>query len=49
MRNVYLITAFVAVLVVSILGFRDSTFTKPPKFITKFVRGNNRVVDGVKL
>jgi mono/diheme cytochrome c family protein len=30
MRNVYLITLFLVVLVVSILGFRGSTFTAPP-------------------
>jgi mono/diheme cytochrome c family protein len=30
MRNVYLVTLFVGVLVVSILGFRGSTFTLPP-------------------
>lgn len=30
MRNVYLITLFVCVLIVSILGFRGTTFTKPP-------------------
>lgn len=30
MRNVYLITLFVGVLVVSVLGFRGSTFTLPP-------------------
>ena len=30
MRNVYLITAFVCVALVSILGFRGSTFTSPP-------------------
>jgi len=30
MRHVYLITLFVCVLVVSILGFRDSIFTRPP-------------------
>ncbi|MES2695407.1 MAG: cytochrome c [Verrucomicrobiota bacterium] len=30
MRQVYLITVFVCVLVVSILGFRGSIFTKPP-------------------
>jgi mono/diheme cytochrome c family protein len=30
MRNVYLITAFVLVLTVSVLGRRDRTFTKPP-------------------
>ena len=30
MRNVYLITLFVCVLAVSILGFRGTTFTAPP-------------------
>ncbi len=30
MRNVYLVTLFLGVLVVSILGFRGSTFTLPP-------------------
>lgn len=30
MRNVYLVTLFVGVLVVSILGFRGTTFTAPP-------------------
>ncbi len=30
MRHVYLITFFVCVLLVSILGFRGTTFTKPP-------------------
>ena len=30
MRNVYLITLFVVVLGVSILGLRDTPFTKPP-------------------
>lgn len=30
MRNVYLVTAFVVVLTVSILGFRGRIFTKPP-------------------
>ncbi|MCX5684862.1 MAG: cytochrome c [Planctomycetota bacterium] len=30
MRNVYLVTLFAAVLVVSILGFRGATFTLPP-------------------
>jgi len=30
MRNLYLITAFTCVLLVSILGFRGRTFTKPP-------------------
>jgi mono/diheme cytochrome c family protein len=30
MRNVYLITAFLAVLIVSIFGFRGSLFTSPP-------------------
>jgi mono/diheme cytochrome c family protein len=30
MRNLYLVTLFVGVLVVSILGFRGSTFTAPP-------------------
>ncbi|MBS0663427.1 MAG: cytochrome c [Verrucomicrobia bacterium] len=30
MRNVYLVTAFVVVLAVSILGFRGTPFTKPP-------------------
>ena len=30
MRNVYLATFFVCVLLVSILGFRDTPFTKPP-------------------
>ena len=30
MRNVYLVTLFVCVLAVSILGFRGSTFTLPP-------------------
>jgi mono/diheme cytochrome c family protein len=30
MRNVYLATLFVCVLVVSILGFRGTTFTQPP-------------------
>jgi len=30
MRNVYLVTAFVAVLTVSLLGFRGRIFTKPP-------------------
>jgi mono/diheme cytochrome c family protein len=30
MRNVYLATLFVCVLLVSILGFRDTPFTKPP-------------------
>ena len=30
MRHVYLITFFVCVLVVSILGFRDRIFTRPP-------------------
>ncbi|MBI5689456.1 MAG: cytochrome c [Verrucomicrobia bacterium] len=30
MRNVYLVTLFVVALVVSILGFRGATFTKPP-------------------
>ncbi len=30
MRTVYLITAFVVVLVVSVLGFRGRTFTTPP-------------------
>ena len=30
MRNVYLVTLFVCVLVVSILGFRGTTFTLPP-------------------
>jgi mono/diheme cytochrome c family protein len=30
MRNVYLLTAFLVVLTVSILGFRGTPFTKPP-------------------
>ncbi|HYP17700.1 MAG TPA: cytochrome c [Opitutus sp.] len=30
MRNVYLVTAFVVVLTVSILGFRGTNFTRPP-------------------
>jgi len=30
MRNVYLVTAFVVVLAVSILGFRGTKFTQPP-------------------
>ena len=30
MRNVYLVTLFVCVLGVSILGFRGTTFTAPP-------------------
>jgi hypothetical protein len=30
MRNVYLVTAFVCVLFVSIFGFRGTTFTSPP-------------------
>lgn len=30
MRNVYLVTAFLVVLTVSILGFRGRIFTKPP-------------------
>lgn len=30
MRNVYLVTAFVCVLLVSIFGFRGTTFTAPP-------------------
>jgi cytochrome c len=30
MRNVYLVTAFVCVLIVSIFGFRGTTFTSPP-------------------
>ncbi len=30
MRNVYLVTAFLVVLLVSIFGFRGTTFTKPP-------------------
>jgi len=30
MRNVYLVTAFVCVLLVSIFGFRGTTFTSPP-------------------
>lgn len=30
MRNVYLVTLFVAVLAVSVLGFRGTTFTLPP-------------------
>ncbi|MEI6463587.1 MAG: cytochrome c [Verrucomicrobiota bacterium] len=30
MRNVYLVTLFVCVLVVSVLGFRGTTFTLPP-------------------
>jgi mono/diheme cytochrome c family protein len=30
MRNVYLVTAFIAVLTVSFLGFRGRIFTKPP-------------------
>ena len=30
MRTVYLVTAFVVVLVVSVLGFRDRIFTTPP-------------------
>lgn len=30
MRNVYLITAFVCVAIVSVLGFRGTTFTRPP-------------------
>lgn len=30
MRNVYLVTAFLAVLVVSIFGFRGGIFTEPP-------------------
>ena len=30
MRNVYLLTAFLVVLVVSILGFRGTVFTRPP-------------------
>lgn len=30
MRHVYLITLFVCVLLVSVLGFRGTTFTKPP-------------------
>jgi mono/diheme cytochrome c family protein len=30
MRNVYLVTAFVVVLTVSVLGFRGTTFTLPP-------------------
>lgn len=30
MRNVYLVTLFVGVLLVSILGFRGTTFTQPP-------------------
>ena len=30
MRNVYLVTLFLAVLVVSLLGFRGTNFTKPP-------------------
>jgi mono/diheme cytochrome c family protein len=30
MRHVYLITFFICVLIVSILGFRGTTFTKPP-------------------
>jgi mono/diheme cytochrome c family protein len=30
MRNVYLVTAFLVVLAISILGFRGSTFTHPP-------------------
>ena len=30
MRNVYLVTAFVVVLTVSVLGFRGTSFTLPP-------------------
>ena len=30
MRNVYLVTAFVGVLIVSIFGFRGTKFTSPP-------------------
>jgi Cytochrome c, mono- and diheme variants len=30
MRNVYLVTLFIVVLVVSLLGFRGTNFTKPP-------------------
>src|SRR3954469_1904165 len=30
MRNVYLVTAFVCVLLVSIFGFRGTKFTSPP-------------------
>ena len=30
MRNVYLVTAFLVVLVVSLFGFRGGTFSKPP-------------------
>ncbi len=30
MRNVYLVTAFIVVLAVSVLGFRGRIFTKPP-------------------
>jgi mono/diheme cytochrome c family protein len=30
MRNVYLVTLFVAVLIVSVFGFRDHIFTAPP-------------------